>query len=710
MATVIAERILLIARATTLAVALAVFPLLAVAEPIRGEHIEVELVAAAASVQPDRPFQVALRLAPDSHWHTYWRNPGDSGLPTEIRWSLPPGSAAGPIQWPVPQRIPFGPLVNYGYDGEVLLLTDIRPPPTIEPGQSFLVTADVNWLVCEKICIPGEVSLSLELPVSAEPTPPNPRWQNSFETTRELIPSPRPGWQAQFEMSEQRLNLAVDAGEPIFDEVAAIRWFPIAEDIVANAAEQRIQAAGESLLLQQRQSDYFVEAPAGLDGVLVVSTDQGIRGFEFSAAPGSVGASTIATAMPPAAMPIGSALLAALAGGLILNLMPCVFPVLSIKALSLARGAHGAQRSRRLHGLAYTGGVVGSFLVVGLVLVLLRAAGHQLGWGFQLQSAAFVAIMAYLLFLLGLNLSGFFEISPQLSGAGQTLAERPGYRGSFFTGVLAVVVASPCTAPFMGTAMGFALTQTIPLALGVFVFLGIGMALPFLALSMVPGIVRWLPRPGTWMVRFKQLLAFPLYLTAVWLLWVLGRQTGVDGLALALCGLVLLVFAIWLWRQSGHWIGRGLAVVAMAAALALPLILRESTLLPAPASSASATRSAVSGWQPYSAARLQALRNEARPVFLNVTADWCITCLVNEQVALDSKVVRDRLDALGVVPLKGDWTRRDPELTALLAEFGRSGVPLYVLYPPGLDVEPVVLPQILTPAQVLAALDALERV
>ena len=700
-ATVMLEHGSWLARLAAMGVAIGFVCPIAVAEPVRRDHIAVELVSEATSVQPGRPLPVAVRLAPDPHWHTYWRNPGDTGLPTEIRWTLPEGSEASPVHWPFPQRIEVGHLVNYGYDGEVLLLTDIHPPPNLETGRPFQVVADVNWLVCEEVCIPGEARLSLELPVRSAPTPADSRWQGHFEETRQQLPLVRPDWRAVFEVAHGWLNLELDAQEPLFDGATALTWFPIDEDVVAYAADQALEVAAQTLVLRQAQNEYFQQAPEQLGGVLVVKTADRMQAYQFSASPGVVGALAPGVAPTLAMVSTGSVMLAALAGGLILNLMPCVFPVLSIKALSLARSAHGERRKRQLHGLAYTAGVLAAFLIIAVVLMLLRAAGHQLGWGFQLQSAAFVAAMAYLMFLLGLNLSGFFELSPGLSGAGQSLVERPGYGGSFFTGVLAVVVASPCTAPFMGTAIGYALTQSLPVALGVFAALGLGLALPFLLLGFVPALARWLPRPGPWMLRFKQLLAFPLYLTAVWLLWVLGRQTGVDGLALALCGLVLLALAIWLWKQLVGWVGRGLAVLSLALACALPLLPRPDSSLPA------ALASAETSWEPYSPARLQALRSEARPVLLNVTADWCITCLVNERVALETSTVQDRLRGLGVASLKGDWTRRDPELTALLAQFGRSGVPLYVLYPPAVGAAPVVLPQILTPGQVLAALEAL---
>jgi thiol:disulfide interchange protein DsbD len=664
----------------------------AMAQPVRAPHIEVELVSDATSVQPGVPLTVALRLSPDPHWHTYWRNPGDSGLPTRIGWTLVDGAGVGPIQWPFPESIPLGHLTNYGYHGEVLLLTEIQPPDYLAAGTDFPVIAEAQWLVCEEICIPGEARLTLNLPVSHQATAPDPVWAEAFTRTRQRLPETRPDWRARFQLSDGRVALLVETPEAAFANVSGVAWFPIAEDLVAYAAPQRTELTADSLRLLQAPSAYLAQPPEAVPGVLVVATGRGNRAYEFTARHAPPPALD-QESRTPAQTPIPAVLLGALAGGLILNLMPCVFPVLSLKALNLATGGHGSSRGRRRHGLVYGAGVLLSFMAVALLLLLLRAGGEEIGWGFQLQSAGFVTVMIYLVFVVGLNLSGVFEITPAGAGAGQGLAQRSGYAGSFFTGVLAVAVASPCTAPFMGPAIGFALTQSALMSLAVFGMLGLGMALPFIVLAWMPGIGRWLPPPGPWMLGFKQALAFPMYLTAVWLLWVLGRQTGVETMALTLCGLVLAGFSLWLWGQSGRRRYRGAALAGLIMALALPLgsEFREGQ--------------APTHWQAYTPARLAALRAEGRPVFVNMTADWCLTCLANEQVALSDPRVTTRLQDLGVTYLKGDWTLRDPEITALLAGFGRSGVPLYVLYPGPPEIEPVVLPQLLTPTIVLDALE-----
>lgn len=386
-------------------------------------------------------------------------------------------------------------------------------------------------------------------------------------------------------------------------------------------------------------------------------------------------------------------LLFAALGGSILNLMPCVFPILSLKALSFA--GH-RERHQGLHGLSYTIGVVCSFLLVAAVLLTLKAAGQAIGWGFQLQQPWFVGALAYLFFAMGLSLSGFWELGGSWMGFGGKLAARGGYSGSFFTGVLATLVASPCTAPFMGSALGFAATQPPLLALSIFAALGFGMALPMLILCLSPRLLDYIPKPGAWMDHFKQALAFPLYATAIWLSWIVGRQTGASGMATVLVGVLALTFALWLWRFGS--VARALA----AASLALALVVLGSPLL-SDSTSTSTTAQNGNGWQPYRAETLAQLRAAGKPVFLNVTADWCITCLTNEKVALSSTTVKDAFQKSGITYLKADWTHYDPAITALLAQFGRNGIPLYVLFPADPRAEPVVLPQLLSPSRVLEA-------
>jgi thiol:disulfide interchange protein DsbD len=678
------------------------FPLLALlalappatgAQPVRGPHIEVELVAELAAVAPGAAFQVALRLVPDPHWHTYWQNPGDSGAPPRIEWELPAGAHAGPIQWPVPERIPVGPLVNYGYPGESLLLVTLTPPPALRPGQRFTALARASWLVCEEECIPGEATLALDLPVAGTGRA-DPGRAGLFARARERLPRPAPDWLASFRVVdgvvETRVRTGVaPSGEPTL--------FAVAPALVEHAAPLAWEWSAGELRLRQPASPYLQAPPQRVPMVLTVAGPDGLRGYAFEArqgAPAGAGAPSAAAGAPGLAASVGLAFL----GGLALNLMPCVFPVLSLKALAMARAAGPARRELRGHALLYTLGLVLAFLAVAAALLALRASGEQVGWGFQLQAPWFVALLAYLMLVLGLALSGAFAIGARWMGAGARLAATGGGRGAFFTGVLAVVVASPCTAPFMGTALGFALTRPAPQALLVFAALGLGMASPFLALAAVPRLAAWLPRPGAWMETFKQALAFPLYLTAVWLLWVLGRQAGADAVAAVLAGMVGVGFGAWLaGRAQGARPGP-----ALARAGALIGTLAALGSLASPALRGAAAPPADPGWARFDEARLAAELARGRTVLVNMTADWCITCLVNERLVLASGPVRARLAAADVAYLKGDWTRRDPRITAYLDRFGRSGVPLYVVHRAG--EEPRVLPQVLTHATVLEAL------
>ncbi len=408
-----------------------------------------------------------------------------------------------------------------------------------------------------------------------------------------------------------------------------------------------------------------------------------------SGLPNPTTANTAATANN--ATPLYLTLCLALLGGIILNLMPCVFPVLSIKVLGVAQ-AHLSAHGKHVHGLAYTAGIVLTFVAIAAALIALRAAGEAIGWGFQLQSPVFVGFLAYLFFIIAMSFSGHFTLGSRLMNIGQAATETNSLRSSFMTGVLATVVASPCTAPFMGTALGVALTQTAPVAISIFVALGLGMALPFLALTWLPGLVDKLPKPGPWMETFRQCLAFPLYLSVIWLLWVLGRQTSIDHAVVVVLGLLLLTFALWLLEKLRRPAPRIVAVAILLAALAIPALKPAGT---------------VQDWQPYSAARLETLLASGSPVFINLTADWCITCLANEKLALNSDAFRDALQRKGIVYLKGDWTNYDSEITALLNRHGRSGVPLYLLYPGG-GREAVILPQILTGQIILNAFDTIE--
>jgi thiol:disulfide interchange protein len=684
-------------RALTLLAALCAAP--AAAAPVTTPHAEAELVAESTSWVAGATNWVALRLKPEQGWHMYWRNPGDSGLPTTLAWTLPDGWSAGAIAWPYPSVHRLGELVNYGYDTQTLHLVPLAVPAGAEG--DVTVKALAKWLVCSDICIPGQAELSLTLPV-ADIVTADPIWSPRFADARARLPAPEP-LDGTFQVADGELRLQVDAVE--LAGANSVEFFAQANDLVNHGAPQRVAFTGTVARFAQAQSSYFKQAPATVDGVLVVHAGD-TYAYTIVATPGAV--ATVATpAARPALPPLGDDAHAppglwltlgfALLGGLILNLMPCVFPVLAIKAVSVLENRRGDPAAERLHALAYTAGVVLSCVAVAVAILLLRKGGEQLGWGFQLQAPAFVALLAYVMLALGLSMSGLVQFGTRLMGVGQGLAEQGGYTGTFFTGVLAVIVASPCTAPFMGTALGFALTQPAHVAMLVFATLGLGLALPFLLLGFFPALGGWLPRPGRWMETFKQVMAFPLYLTVVWLLWVLGRQAGNDATALAMCGLVLLAFALWLWSEPQRGVVRhGFAVLALLAALGL---LAHPSIRAAVPQAAPAPAHG----EAWSAVRVAELRAQGRIVFVNFTADWCITCKVNEKVVFASDAVRRELAARNVAWLTADWTAPDPAITAELARHGRSGVPLYLLYGP--QGEPEILPQILTPAAFVEAIN-----
>lgn len=675
---------------------------IAAAAPVRTAEVEAELHAQHTALRAGDNL-VGLRLRPEPGWHVYWRNPGDSGIPTKLEWTLPDGVQAGEIQWPYPHPESLGELTNYGYAEETLHPVTIRIDEGVDAA-TMTLQAEASWLACKDICVPGSAALELTLPLTGDALQPNPDWAHLFDKALRELPRPASEWPARFAVDAQDVSVEIE-GPAREAAPRSIAFFPYANDLVNHAAPQRIAASPGRVRLSQTTSPYFVDAPARVDGVLVIENDDGTTAYEISAEPGSVAivpggaplaavdaaprsAGSDAGAPPPALVLV---LLFALLGGLILNLMPCVFPVLSLKAISLMKSGADDHGERRRQTWAYTAGVIASCVLVAAAMIGLRGAGEAVGWGFQLQSPVFVALMAYVLFALGLSLSGAAQFGVGLMNLGGGLAQKPGLSGAFFTGVLAVVVASPCTAPFMGTALGYAMTQPAWVALLVFATLGLGLALPFLLLGWFPALARWLPRPGAWMETFKQFMAFPLYLSVVWLLWVLVRQTDAQALARVLMGLVAIAFALWLWPSRGV-VASSLKLASLAGALALAAV-------PAQKGTPAAVAQGAEIW---SSERVAELRADGRTVFVDFTADWCLSCKVNERVALKSDRVQRAFAEHDVAFLVGDWTRADPLITEELSRFGRNGVPLYLVYPDGGD--PVVLPQLLTPEIVIAAI------
>ncbi len=632
------------------------------------------LITDTDAIAPGRPFHAALRLRLAPGWHTYWQNPGDAGLAPDLAFTLPAGVTASPIAWSAPRRVAEGPVMTFAYTGDVVL------PVTITAASApFPLRAHASWLVCATLCVPEEADFALDLP-SGTPAASAEAPLFAAVAIRTPVVSPYVAHIAP----DGVLSLTGD-GLPA-SAVRGATFFPAAAGAIDNDAAQHLAVRDDAVTLALHPGASF-NPKVNLAGLLVLRDAKGGETYlDVVATPG------------PAAAPgpsVARMLLLALAGGLILNLMPCVFPVLAMKAVGLARLSGQARSTFRGHAASYTAGVVLAFLALGGGLVALRAAGQAAGWGFQFQSPLFVAGMAWLLFAVGLNLSGVYAVGGGLAGAGQSLADRSGHTGSFFTGLLAALVTTPCTAPFMGAAIAGALAAPAAVTLLVFAVMGIGLALPYVLLACAPGLGRVLPRPGVWMDVLKQVLAFPMYGAAAWLVWVVSQEAGSDGVLATVSGLVALGFAAWAlgWAQRGgrmRRLGHAAAFVGVAAALALAPGLRAASGPAAPAAE---------GSEPFSPTRLAALRQAGRPVFVNMTAAWCVSCLVNERIALAPRAVQAALAQHHVAYLRGDWTRQDPAITAFLRGHGRDGVPLYVFYAPGKP--PAVLPQILTESAML---------
>ncbi len=659
---------------------------------------QVSLVSDVDSVAPGQPFHIGLLFELGQKWHIYWTNPGDAGAPPTINVSLPQGGSAGAIQWPTPRVMNDGPVTSYGYSRKIvpiLLPLTVTPARTLAVGSSYTVTAQATWLVCKDICVPGFASFTLTLPVAAKPVP-APEATFFAEAARDSPAAVH--WPAWIEPDGK---LSVDGTGATAGSVATAYFFPLQPGPINQDYDQPLTIHhGRVILALKPGSDFTASHP--LSGLLALTMADGSESSAMiSAQPGppppeapGAGFAALLSLMTSAAFLtlIGGALL----GGLILNLMPCVFPVLAMKAAHLAQLSGDRAGTARRDGLAYGAGVLASFAVLGGALLGLRAGGSLAGWGFQFQSPVFVLAMIWLLFAVGLSFSGVLVVRGRWMGLGQGLAGRGGAVGSFFTGVLAAIVATPCTAPFMGAAIAAALAGPPLPGMMIFLALGLGLALPLVAISLIPGFARILPRPGRWMDILHQALAFPVYASVVWLVWVASREGGSDLLLAAGTGLLLIALAAWLGRLGGR-VAPILAAVAVIALI--PVVWNAQGAKPDTA------HPVAFGGEPFSTARLAALRAEGKPAFVDLTAAWCVTCLVNERIALGQPAVQDEFRRQGVAYLVGDWTRGDPDITAYLKKHGRDGVPLYVFYPAG-GGSPVTLPQILTPGLLLSTLGA----
>ena len=671
------------------------------ASSVKKGAVEAELVPAVAGVQAAHAFDVALRLRHDPHWHTYWLNPG-TGLPTSIQWTLPPGWQAGAIQWPVPHVLTDagGKIIGTGYDGEVFLLVRLTPPADLPPGSNVTLKAAVAWLMCRDVCMPGDAALDLTLPVVGSPPAPDPQWNEKLAAARAQLPRAPDGWALAAARAGPAVTLTVRPPAGPAYAPADFHFFSDDGLIAYDQPQPGRAAADGALVFTLPVEDSGPKEAARLRGVLALVRGDvpGVRvDLPLSAAATAPGRpSTLAPRPSTAARGLAGTLALAFIGGLILNLMPCVFPVLGIKILGFVNQAGHDRRKVTLHGLVFALGVLLSFWVLAGALIALRAGGRELGWGFQLQEPGFVFALAVLLLVFALNMSGLFEFGLSATGVGAGLQMKSGYGGSFFTGVLATVVATPCSAPFLAPALGAALALAPAASIAIFTAIALGLAVPYLLLSIFPDAVKLLPRPGAWMETFKQLMAFPLYATVGFLVWVLAGQTPDTGLLTVLLGLVLVAMAAWAygrWTQHGGAAGRrrfgfAFAAVLLAAGVVLGYPPRPSTEIV---------------WEKWSPDTVARLRAEGKTLYVDFTARWCATCQSNKALVFSSDRVRAALRLRGVVLLRADWTNRDPQITETLASFNRSAVPFDLIYFPG-RADPVILPEILTPDIVLSAL------
>jgi Thiol:disulfide interchange protein len=656
--------------------------------PAKSQHLTVQLVSASQTIAPGGTLQAGLSFTLDPHWHVYWLNAGDAGEPPKITWTLPAGVTAGALQFPIPQRLPNEPLMDFGYENAVTFPILFTATKSLKPGTIHL-DAKVSWLVCARVCIPGKAHLGLNLTVVPGAAPVQPAGQ--LAEAIHLLPEPPPaGTKLTVMGGKADFVLTLITGH---NETTA-EFYPFDQDQIVNAAPQVVEPLPNGVRLRIQRDPTLTKLPTQLHGLIKLSPT---KAYDITApvTPGEVAA---AAGTKPASSASGITTITAIGlaflGGIILNLMPCVFPVLFLKGLALVQSL-GEERSRlRSHGLVYTLGILVSFWIIVGVLLALRAGGAQAGWGFQLQSPVFIAVLSLGLFFFALSLAGQFELGLSLTSVGGELAQKQGFAGSFFTGVLATIVATPCTAPLMGAAIGFALAQPAGITFAVFTALGLGLATPYLLLSFQPAWTRILPRPGQWMETLKQLTAVPLFLTVIWLAWLFGRLYGpanaLDHMAYLLIGFLLVAIAGWtLARWPARWGSAIAAVVLGALAITASLYSPKDTTLV---------------WQPYSQKALDQARAAGHPVFIDFTAAWCLSCQVNERLVLRSADVQHELAEHKLTLLKADWTQYDPEITKELASLNRSGVPTYVIYPSNQTAQADVLPELLTKDLVLSAI------
>ena len=657
--------------------------------PVDTGKVTASLISDYDTAAPGQDIYIALRTVLDDHWHTYWRNPGDSGEPVQISWETPDGMIPGDIIWPLPRPIATGPIINYGFEGAPIFPVKFSVPASAEPGDVITVSANFYYLVCKDVCIPEQGTANLPIEIGAPKI--DAKWKTEIQAAIAASPVNN-GLSGTIKKTGENLLIQLQ-NLPAGNQSKAY-FFPYTQGILGHSEAQIVRLGTDGLEITTKP-DYLWNdpTPKTFSGVVAYDVDGIYTGQEVTLAVNqsiNVGVKTAAAGKSVGGVTFITAIFGAFIGGLILNLMPCVFPIISLKALSLTHSAHAERSQAKRQAWLYTAGVLATFILLVGTLLALKAAGSSLGWGFQLQSPKVTGVLALLMFVIGLNLLGVFEIGGSLQNTGQSLTQSQDSKGSFFTGALAVIVATPCTAPFMAGAMGYALAQPALITFAVFMALGLGFAAPFLLLGYAPKLLSKLPKPGAWMETFKQFLAFPMFATAIWLAWVMGNQAGSTGLALLMIAALLIGFAIWVWPRGR--LGKAVAALSLIGAVTLPLSLTTA------AATQQIAKANTLAWSPQMVDDMLA---EGRPVFVDFTADWCVTCKVNERLVLSTSKVEKLFEETNTAFLVADWTNKNDAIAAELESYDRAGVPLYLVFKPdnasGQDsVRAEVLPQILT--------------
>lgn len=660
------------------------------------EQVKTRLIANVKSINPGVPFLVGIRLEMKKDWHTYWENPGDAGLETKVKWTLPDGFKVSRLKWPYPEIIMMSGLVDYGYENEIMLIAEIIPQKDLKTGEQVNIKADISYLVCKSVCLPGKSSNIINLIVNSGKDEFDAENLPVFDKYMQKIPSGNPASSLNIKDDTLFVSVSLDkAGD--FSES---RFFPLKPGIIKNQFRQRYSTGKSGIIFSLPKDEYLQEDPDTLKGVLLTGKkNNGIRfekAYKITAVSGAK--NVINNAGQNNTPGLFLSLVFAFLGGIILNLMPCVLPVLSIKVLSFIGNKDKSKKQIIFHGWLYTAGVILSFLFLSGLLIFLRFSGEQIGWGFQLQSPLFLTVMIIVIFLFALNLFGVFETGNSFVKLGSKFGQSDNKLGSFSGGVAAVLLATPCTAPLMGSAIGFAITQPPVSTLTVFFFLGMGMAFPYLFVSYFPEWLKFIPKPGLWMEHLKQFLGFLLAGTVIWLVWVLSLQQGINSVIMILISLLIASVAAWIYGNWGNLsVKPGKRTVSIIVSLAL-IIMSVYIALPSDGNSKIKTNPETDGnfWEKYSAEKVSNYVNSGKNVFIDFTAAWCLTCQVNKQTSLDTDAARKLFEDNEIIPLVADWTSQNEEITKALASFGRNSVPLYVLYS-GKTGKPVLLPEILTP-------------